>query len=67
MHKPSYNRLCRRVPQCCCKHSLARPCRSSQPGTRRAPPQEENFKDLDLTRTVHLGWGALGGEYSSRM
>ncbi|PNH03299.1 hypothetical protein TSOC_010665 [Tetrabaena socialis] len=23
--------------------------------------KEENFANLDLTRTVHLGWGALGG------
>ncbi|GIL81534.1 hypothetical protein Vretimale_955 [Volvox reticuliferus] len=23
--------------------------------------KEENFQNIDLTRTVHLGWGALGG------
>lgn len=23
--------------------------------------KEESFGDIDLTRTVHLGWGAMGG------
>ncbi|KAG2441350.1 hypothetical protein HYH02_009942 [Chlamydomonas schloesseri] len=42
---------------------------SPPPAPVAAPPprrrveyyKEENFQNLDLTRTVHLGWGALGG------
>jgi hypothetical protein len=53
---------------------------AEQPSTSSAlpaprPPQrrerveyykEESFQGLDLTRDVHLGWGALGGEELGR-
>ncbi|PNW87441.1 hypothetical protein CHLRE_02g145450v5 [Chlamydomonas reinhardtii] len=40
----------------------APPAPVAPPARRRVEYyKEENFKDLDLTRTVHLGWGALGG------
>ncbi len=48
---------------------------TSAPAPSVAPPQptrrryeyykEESFGDIDLTRTVHLGWGAMGGADSS--
>ncbi|GIL62166.1 hypothetical protein Vafri_16431 [Volvox africanus] len=53
--------------------STQTPVGAEQPSTS-APPlppaggrrrveyyKEENFQNIDLTRTVHLGWGALGG------